>query len=116
MEFKGTKGEWKLETVKDDISGEVSEIYITQEGGGCIVCINDGDDNYDIPTDLANAQLISASPELLAFRYTRIDDDKITNHSPQFSQIGVKRTFHKGYSAGKLNEFIYENVLLQFNQ
>ena len=63
--FNGTQGQWRLETVKDDNSGEVSEIYITQESGGCIVCINNGDDSYDIPTDLANAHLISAAPDLL---------------------------------------------------
>lgn len=63
-EFKGTPGKWLIETVKDS-NGELSEIYISQEGGGCIICVNDGDDNYDIPTDLANARLIAAAPELL---------------------------------------------------
>lgn len=63
-DFKGTKGKWILETIKDN-DGEISEIYISQEGGGCIICVNDGDDNYDIEGDLANAKLIASAPDLL---------------------------------------------------
>jgi hypothetical protein len=62
--FKGTPGKWILEAIKDS-DGEISEIYILQETGGCIICVNNGDDVYDIPTDLANAKLIAAAPDLL---------------------------------------------------
>lgn len=86
VEFKGTPGIWVVYTVKTD--GEVTEIYILQESGGCIICVNNGDDNYDIPTDLANANLIAAAPELLEacqnalselIRLKRYTDDKLLN-------------------------------------
>jgi hypothetical protein len=63
-EFKGTPGPWRVEYIRNSDS-EISEIYISN-GAGCILCVNDGDDNYDIEGDLANANLIATAPEMLA--------------------------------------------------
>ncbi len=65
--FKGTPGKWEVYTSKQSNSdgGGITEIYLLQESGGCFLCVNDGDDNYDIPRDLANAYLIAQAPELL---------------------------------------------------
>jgi hypothetical protein len=78
MEFKGTKGEWYIDTELN---------YINEHGAQVRVISSDSVENMiDIfgnqEEDLANAQLIASAPELLEF-LIELYNDKET-HSSMF--------------------------------
>ena len=60
MEFKGTKGEWRIE---DKLGDETS--YLILDKIGYEVCVADSEFIKDIDEVIANAKLIAAAPDLL---------------------------------------------------
>ena len=95
-EFKGTPGLWKVNEVADDDISEISSTMVVA-GPLVIACIGPTG-NTDLKSDIDNANLIAAAPDLLeALQDALHCYDKHGEHSEwDFARAAINKALGEG--------------------